>query len=243
MFFRAPIVLAMLLIANQVLADGVLVFGGTGKLGAYHVRLLAQGDPPVAVFHRPTSTFERLEGLQYARAEGDLMDGETVLTAMERIRPRAVIDTSARRGRRMRANEPYYAPAMEHIVAASVATGVEHIIIHSSIGVRDSAAPLKEKYGYDTDNPNMQDKAEAERILEQSGVNYTIIRNGLLDYEPAPATGGGRLTEDQTAFGRITRADLSRLAITCVGNPECYGKIFHAVDDSLVGPRRSPPGE
>ena len=223
-------------------ADGVLVFGATGQLGAPHVRMLIERGEEVTVFHRPTSSFERLEGLEYNTAQGDLMDAASVLEAMKQAQPRVVIDTSARRGTRMRSGQSFYTPAMENIVAAAQATGVKQIIIHSSVGVRGSAAFLEEEYGYDTNSPNMLDKAQAEIVLEESGVDYTIVRNGLLEHEPAAATGRGRLTEDQNNFGRITRTDLTRISLTCMDNPECFGKIYHAVDDGLTGPRPSPQG-
>ena len=148
-----------------------------------------------------------------------------------------VIDTSARRGMRMQSGRKFYTPAMENIVAAAKAAGVEQIIIHSSIGVRGSASYVKERTGYDTNNPNMLDKAQAEIVLEDSGINYTIVRNGLLEYEPAAATGRGRLTEDENSFGRITRTDLARITLECMDNSECHGKIFHAIDSGLTGPR------
>jgi uncharacterized protein YbjT (DUF2867 family) len=222
-------------------ADGVLVFGGTGQLGAYHVQLLAKQGETVTVFHRPTSSFERLEGLEYHRVSGDLLDPHAVVAAMEQVKPRVVIDTSARRGGRLRAEDPFYAEAMNNIVRAAVAANsVEQIIIHSSVGVRESAPMVKRDYGYNTDNPNMRDKAKAEVLLEQSGIPYTIIRNGLLEYEPVAATGNGRLTEDEATFGRITRADLAGLTLTCIDNDVCLGKILHAVDDTLTGPRPRP---
>ena len=221
-----------------VFADGVLVFGGTGQLGAYHVQLLVKQGEDVTVFHRPTSSFERLEGLEYHAVSGNLLDLDTVVAAMAQVKPRVVIDTSARRGGNLRAEDPFYAEAMNNIVTAATATNsVEQIIIHSSVGVRASAAPLRRKFDYDTDSPNMRDKAKAEILLEQSGIAYTIIRNGLLEHEPAAATGNGRLTEDEATFGRITRADLAELTLTCIDNPTCLGKILHAVDDTLKGPR------
>jgi uncharacterized protein YbjT (DUF2867 family) len=220
-------------------ADGVMVFGGTGQLGAPHVRMLVERGETVTVFHRPTSSFQRLEGLDFETAEGDLMDADSVLTAMEKARPRVVIDTTARRGERRRAGQPFYGQAMRNIVAAAHATGVKQIIIHSSVGVRDSAAYLASVYGYDTDSANMADKADAEIVLEESGIDYTIVRNGLLELEPAPATGRGRLIENQNSFGRITRTDLTRITLTCMDNPECFGKIYHAEDEGLTGPRPS----
>ena len=227
-------------VATQVSAGGVLVFGGTGKLGAYHVQVLSNSGTDVAVFHRSTSNFDRLEGLTYRRVQGDLLNKQSVVQAIKEIRPSIVIDTSARRGNRMQSGRPFYALAMQHIVEGSKAAGVRQIIIHSSIGVRDSAEPLKRIFDYDTESPNMLDKAEAERILERSGISYTIIRNGLLDYEPIEPTGHGELIQDETVFGRIRRADLARLTLTCIDNADCFGKIFHAVDDTLTGARPSP---
>ncbi len=218
-------------------AGGVLVFGGTGQLGAPHVRMLLEQGEAVTVFHRPTSSFKRLEGLSYDRVEGDLLDADSVLAAMQTVKPRVVIDTSARRSRLRRPGELFYTPAMRNIIAAAKATGVQQIIIHSSIGVRGSAAYLEKEFGYKTGSPNMLDKAGAEIALEESGLNYTIVRNGLLEHEPAPATGRGHLTEDEQTFGRITRTDLARLALSCLDNADCYGKIFHALDDGLKGPR------
>jgi uncharacterized protein YbjT (DUF2867 family) len=218
-------------------ADGVMVFGGTGQLGAPHVRMLLERGERVTVFHRPTSSFKRLEGLDFDKAEGDLMDADSVLAAMTKTRPRVIIDTTARRGERLRAGQPFYGQAMRNIVAAAQATGVKQIIIHSSVGVRDSAAYLAKVYAYDTDSANLQDKAEAEIVLEESGINYTIVRNGLLEHEPAPPTGRGRLIENQNSFGRITRTDLARITLECLDNAACFGKIYHAEDEGLTGPR------
>lgn len=234
---------ALAMLAGSAWAEGVLVFGGTGQLGAPHVRMLLERGETVTVFHRPTSSFKRLEGLEFNRVEGDLMDAASVLAAMENTQPRIVIDTSARRGDRLRKGEPFYAQAMRNIVAAAQATGVEQIIIHSSVGVRGSAAYLKKVYGYATDSANLLDKADAEVVLENSGVNYTIVRNGLLEHEPAPATGRGRLTEDENTFGRITRTDLARITLTCMDNEECFGKIYHAQDDGLTGARAERSGD
>jgi iron(III) transport system substrate-binding protein len=236
---KALVTLLAALTLTTASADGVLVFGGTGQLGAYHVQQLAEQGMTVAVFHRATSKFNRLQGAAYESIEGNLLDAASVLAAMEKIRPRIVIDTSARRGG-VADRDPFYATAMRNIVDAAVATDVKHIIIHSSIGVRGSAAPLMKNFGYDTGSANMRDKAAAEVILEESGIPYTIIRNGLLDFEPVAATGNARLTDDEAAFSRITRADLARLALNCIDDTDCTGKVFHAVDDTLTGQRPRP---
>lgn len=224
-------------------ADGVMVFGATGQLGAPHVKMLLDRGETVIAFVRPTSDRKRLEGLDVDYAVGDLMDADSVLNAMQMHKPTVVIDTSARRGGMMTRDQPFYGQAMKNIVDAAKTAGVEQIIIHSSVGVRGSAAKLlKEQFGYDTESPNIRDKGEAEITLEQSGINYTIIRNGLLEFEPAAPTGRAYLTDDMNAFGRITRTDLAELSIGCIDNPDCINKIYHAQDDSLTGPRPEREG-
>ena len=241
---RGLIALAIgwLLTAAPALADGVLVFGATGQLGAPHVHMLAEAGESVTAFVRPTSDRERLEGLDIKYAIGDLTNAESVRDAMELVKPRIVIDTSARRGGSLEDYEQFYAPAMQNIVDATKVNGVEQIIIHSSVGVRGSAEKLlRDELGFDTSSPNIRDKGEAEIVVENSGVPYTIIRNGLLEFEPAVPTGTAYLTGDMDAFGRVTRTDLAGLAIGCIGNPDCMNKILHAMDSNLPGQR--PTGQ
>ena len=227
-------------------ADGALVFGATGQLGAPHVRMLVEKGETVTAFVRPTSDRKRIAGLDINYAVGDLMDGESVMAAVAKAKPRVIIDTSARRGEQMKAAKPFYAQAMQNIADAAKAHGVKQVIIHSSIGVRGSAEKLlRKEFGYDTESPNIRDKGEAEVILESSGVDYTIIRNGLLEFEPVDPTGNAYLSEDMNSFGRITRTDLAALSLDCMDNPDCLGKIYHALDDSFVGmrPERAETGE
>jgi len=237
------IVLALFAYAAPASAEGVLVFGATGQLGAPHVRILTEAGETVTAFVRPTSNRERLEGLDVQYAVGDLLDPESVRSAMELVKPRIVIDTSARRGGAMERDERFYAPAMRNIVDAAKVNGVEQIIIHSSVGVRGSAEKLlRDELGYDTGSPNIRDKGDAEVILEQGGVPYTIIRNGLLEFEPAERTGTAYLSDDMDALGRVTRTDLAELSIGCIDNPDCMNKIYHAMDDSLQGLRPEREG-
>ncbi len=234
----ATVALALTWIATAQ-AEGVLVFGASGQLGAPHVRMLVEKGETVTAFVRPTSSRERLEGLDISYAIGDLMDADSVRAAIEQAKPRVIIDTSARRGVET-GEQNFYTSAIENISEAAKANGVRQIIIHSSIGVRGSAGKLLRKtYNFDTDNRNMRDKGQAEVVLENSGLSYTILRNGMLDREPAAATGNAALNDDMDSFGRITRTDLAALTLGCIDNPACMGKIYHAIDPSLTGPRPS----
>ncbi len=231
-------VLTWSLLTTSAWADGVMVFGATGQLGAPHVRMLTEAGETVTAFVRPTSNRERLEGLDVQYAIGDLLDADSVRAAMELVKPRIVIDTSARRGGSLEDYEQFYAPVMQNIVDAAKVNGIDQLIIHSSVGVRGSAEKLlRDELGFDTNGANIRDKGEAEVIVENSGIPYTILRNGLLEFEPAEPTGTAYLTDDMDAFGRVTRTDLAELAIGCIGNAECMNTILHAMDPSLPGIR------
>ena len=79
----------------------------------------------------------------------------------------------------------------------------------------------------------LEAKGEAEDLLKASGIVYTIIRNGRIMQDGTPATGNASLSRDDTTMSKITRADLAILTLWCLGNPDCFDKTFHAVDDSL----------
>lgn len=217
---------------NALAADGgVLVFGGTGRLGAPIVRLLVESGNEVTVFARPTSDRRRLNGLDVQYAVGDLLDEESVATAFDGQSYRAVVDASARRG----TTEIFYDKAMTHIVRAAADSGVRQIIYHSSVGAGDNMVQFPR-----ADFSGMRDvllaKGLAEQLLIESGIGYTIIRNGLIQPDGTPATEKARLSEDETIMGVVTRADLALLTLQCIDQDACMNRIFHAVDPSYEIP-------
>jgi hypothetical protein len=78
----------------------------------------------------------------------------------------------------------------------------------------------------------MQEKTQAERLLKDSEIRYTIIRNGVIKLDGTPATGTAELTEDKATMGTVTRLDLAALTMHCLGNESCMNKTFHAIDES-----------
>lgn len=231
--FSITVFLALLLVTPVVgSADGgVLVFGGTGRLGAPIVRLLVESGNDVTVFARPTSDRGRLDGLDVHYVVGDLLDEESVAAAFAGRSFRVAIDASARRG----TTEIFYDKAMAHIVGAAADTGVRQIIYHSSVGAGDNMGQFPR-----ADFGRMRDvllaKGRAEQLLIDSGIGYTIIRNGLIQPDGTPATQTARLTDDKTIMGVVTRNDLALLTMQCIDEAECMNRIYHAVDDSYEIP-------
>ena len=211
---------------------GVLVFGGTGRLGAPIVKLLLESGEPVTVFTRPTSDRGRLNGLNVSFAVGDLLNEDEVIKVFAGGHYRAVVDASARRG----TQDIFYDKAMAHIVRGAADSGVRQIIYHSSVGAGDNMKMFPR-----ADFSGMREvllaKGQAEQTLIDSGISYTIIRNGLLQPDGTPPTDNARLTEDQSIMSVVTRADLATLTVQCVDQQNCMNRIYHAVDDSYEVPR------
>lgn len=230
-----------MLSASPILAanTGVLVIGGTGQLGSYHVNQLSAAGERIIVLARPSSTFERLEGSTYEVVIADLMDADAVKAAIMDAKPAVIIDVSNVPGIRMEDGDSFYWRSMRTLVAAAQEAGVTQIIRHSARGARQM---LTQPAAMFKDQPQiinyLRDVARAEIALETASANsdleYTIILNSNLPPEPATPTGNGALVDDLTVDLGITRADLARITTPCILNPACYGKTLNAVDDTLA---------
>ncbi len=213
-------------------ADGdILVFGGTGQLGSDIVKELVAAGHSVTVFARPTSDRALLEGLDVSYVLGDATVDADVEAAFKAAKFRVVIDALARRG----APVSFYEATGELLAKWAAATGVQQAILHGSVGAGDSQ-PIYPKERWPRMKATMAAKTAQENALIDSGVPYTIIRNAVLPRHGTPATGKAQLFEDQMKYGKVTRADLGKLTLQCVDNPECLNKIYHAVDESLPVP-------
>lgn len=224
--------------AKSTAGEGVLVFGGTGRLGAPIVARLVEAGYPVTVFVRPTSNRERLATLKVDYVVGDLLDGESVADAVKGKAFHFVIDASAKD----RSEEGFYDTTMRHILAAIADSNVQQFILHGSVGAGDNVKNFPD-IPFGRMMVTLQAKGEAEELLKASGMTYTIIRNGRILPDGTPSTGTAELTEDDTVMANITRADLALLTMQCLDNPRCFDKTFHARDPGLEAyPRRQGTG-
>lgn len=206
----------------------VLVFGGTGRLGAEIARELVRLGHDVTVFARTTSDRGRLAGLPMRVVEGDALRDDDVRRALESRRFDVVVDALGR------SESP---PGFFEITGRSIArwskqTGVRQVILHGSVGAGDSREALPGR-PTGTMADVLQAKEAAERALVESGVPYTIIRNGIL--REGGGTAQPRLVEDPRALGPVSRRSLAQLTGECILAARCLGRVFHALD----GPARA----
>lgn len=213
--------------------NDVLVFGGTGQLGSEIVKALVEAGNSVTVFVRPNSDLRRLDGIAVSTLQGDVLNEDDVASALKTAKPKIVVDALARG----KAGVEFYDVSERNISKWAKTTGVIQVILHSSVGAGRSRAVYPE-----ANWPRMKDTLMAKEVGENhliaSGVSYTIIRNAILPPYGTPATGKAKLYEDETKYGPVTRADLARLTVECVGHSACFNKIYHAVDDTLPIPQR-----
>lgn len=203
----------------------VLVFGGTGRLGAEVVQDLIAAGEDVVVFTRATSDRSRLDGLDVEYVIGDLMDKDSVAAAFSGRDIDAVINTVA-----LRAGETSpYVVGEQNIDAATKGKGLSHMILFSATGAGDSKDTIPAQF-YEPFKKTYEDRAVTEDIIRESGTPFTLIRLGTVHNEPA--TGSAYLVE-APVLGPVTRPDAAELAVGCLRTTRCLNKTFHATDDSL----------
>ncbi len=208
---------------------GVLIIGATRGTGLRLAKLLVARGDEVTAMVRPSSDLSELEPLSVRLVTGDALNRADVDAAFSQGPYRAVVSTIGC----FRCEQPPDYIGNKNIIDAAAASGNRRVIMISTVGAGDSkeGAPwislwfLKDVIVL---------KEQAEQHLIDSGLDYTIIRPGGL--KEAEATGNGILTEDTTAMGIITRADLAGLLVECIDDPKTIGKTYTAVDSEMTWP-------
>ncbi len=214
--------------AAQTAVSGTLVFGASGKTGAKIVDLLLAQGEPVTAFVRPTSDRSRLEGRDINYAVGDAMNTADVDAAVAQARPRVIINTIGGRG----STAGFWDGIQLNINNAAKQNGVQMNIFLSSVGVGDS----KDAYSPEAIaqfKDSLAERVTAEEHMKTIGIDYVIIRTGVVARPGTPATGQARLTEDRSVLSAVTRWDLAELVVDCIDNESCWNKTFAAMDDTL----------
>jgi nucleoside-diphosphate-sugar epimerase len=107
------------------------------------------------------------------------------------------------------------------LLDAARRTGARRYLIVSSIGADDpSGAPEQMR-------PYLEAKAEADRRVAESELDWTIVRPGRLTN--GAGTGRVTLTGDMSVRGDIPREDVARVLAAALGDPNSIGKTFVAV--------------
>jgi uncharacterized protein YbjT (DUF2867 family) len=198
----------------------IAIAGGHGKIGLQLGKLLAErGDRVRGLIRKPEQADDLVEG----GIEPVLCDLEADSDVATAIHGADAIVFAAGAGpgsgaERKRTMD--YGGAVKLIEAAK-AEGARRYLIVSSMGAAD---PPPEGGG--VSGEYLRAKAEADRALEASGLDHTIVRPGRLTDDPPT----GRVTlGNGLDRGEIPRADVVTVLAAALPAPNTVGKAFELV--------------
>ena len=202
----------------------VVVAGGHGKVALRALRLLAErGDRARGLIRNP----DHAPDLGAVGAEPVLRDLEEIEgteLAAEIGGANAVIfaagagaGSGAARKRRLD-----YGGAVKLIEAARIA-GVSRYLMVSALGVNHP-----DRWS-EAMRPYYQAKAEADAQVEESGLDYTIVRPGRLT--DGPGSGLVEAARSLERSGEVSRDDVAATLVACLDEPATVGASF----DLLAG--------
>jgi uncharacterized protein YbjT (DUF2867 family) len=197
----------------------VVVVGGHGKIGLRLLRLLAErGDRARGVIRKQ----EQAADLEAVGAEAVVADIEQLddLSPYVEGADAVVFAAGAGPGSGPERKRTVDLGGALKLIDAAKKTGVGRYLIVSSIGAHDPNS------GPEQMRPYLEAKAEADRALVASGLDYTIVRPGSLTDDPG--TGKVELNTDVGRSGRIPRDDVAAILLGCLDIPETSGLTFEA---------------
>lgn len=210
-------------------AGGILVFGGTGKLGLEVVKELLARHEVVSVLTRASSDTAALMALKVNILAGDALDPESLKKAFTEAPFRAVVSLLGGRKGDYRVDSE----GNKNVIDATKNAGLARLILVSSVGAGDTAEVplwpvrylLKDYFAA---------KTVAEDYLKASGLDYTIIRPGML-LDSAKAGEVSLVSAAPSGLGGITRADLGKLVAGTVEDKATFKQTYAAVDAKRAG--------
>jgi putative NADH-flavin reductase len=204
----------------------VLVIGASRGIGLETVRIALRAGHSVRALARSAASIS-IQNVNLDKVSGNALDSGTIRKALQDthvviqtlgvdISPRVIFERTT-----------LFSQSTRILVDAMKAAGVKRLIAVTGLGAGDSrghggffydaiAFPLLLKRVYD-------DKDVQEWIIRSSGLDWTIVRPGLLT--KGPATGHYRvLTEpDAWRFGVISRADVADFLVRQIDDQALIG--------------------
>jgi uncharacterized protein YbjT (DUF2867 family) len=148
----------------------VLLIGGTGYVGDAMRQRLREAGHQVTLLVRPSSSAERYEQEGFATAQGDVTDPNSLVRALDRVRPDAVINLVAIIKEKGKATfEQMNYRGTVNVVDAMRQTGINRILQMSALGA-----------GNRPDFPYHYTKWKAENYVKDSGMVWTIFRPSIV---------------------------------------------------------------
>jgi uncharacterized protein YbjT (DUF2867 family) len=198
----------------------VVVAGGHGKVALRLLRLLAdRGDRARGLIRNP----DHAPDLEAIGAEAVLCDleGQDSIAAEVNGADAVVFAAGAGPGSGPERKRTVDYGGVVKLIEAAKENGISRYVIVSSIRA-DRPDSWSEEM-----RPYFQAKADADRELEASGLDYTIVRPGFLSDDPG--TGRIRAAESLDEGGPIPRDDVAATLLATLDAPNTVGKGFDVI--------------
>jgi len=200
------------------------VVGGHGKIALRLLRLLSErGDRGRGLIRNPDQAADvEATGATAVGADIENLDAAAISRSIAGVDAVVFAAGAGAGSGPARKRTVDYGGAVKLIEAARLADVSRYLIV-SAIGVSHP-----ENWSDDM-RPYYEAKADADREVAESGLDYTIVRpGGLTD---GPGTGLVNLAAELPVegYGQIPRDDVAATLIACLDNPTTVGKAFDEV--------------
>ena len=200
----------------------LLVIGATGGTGKQIVSQALQAGHDVTVFARDRTR----AGADQPRLRvilGDVHDGPALAEA---IRGHDVVISALGRGYSFN-SEQLMRRAVPVLIGSMKSAGVRRLVFTSAMGVDDSfaGAPIMAKVFFSTLLRGIYaDKAIGDRLIEESGLEWTIVRPTKLTDGPLTATYRSSEHLAMSGMPSISRADTAHFILQAAADARTVGK-------------------
>lgn len=213
----------------------ILIVGSTGYVGGEVCRLLLAQGHSVRALVRATSDPAKVAELRDLGAfvvEGDLHDADSLAAACSGIDAVVSTATAAAPGRPADGVVVTDGDGQRSLIDAAQAAGVEHFVFVSFSGNLDVPTPFH------------QSKRETEQHLQQTSMNWTILRpSAFMEVWLSPHSGFDVPNGQVTVFGSggapisyVSFLDVARYCVEALVNPAADRRVIE-----LGGPDAMTP--
>jgi nucleoside-diphosphate-sugar epimerase len=198
----------------------VAIGGGHGKIGLLLGALLVQGGHTALGLIRDPAQEDDLHAAGVEPVICDLEADDDVAEAVSGA-DAVVFAAGAGPGSSVERKRTMDLGGAVKLIEAAKAEGIRRYLIVSSTGAGDPPAE-----GGDVFGEYLRAKAEADRRLAASGLDYTIVRPGPLSDDPG--TGRVKIAERVERVD-IPRGDVAAVLLACLEDDSSIGKTFEVV--------------
>ncbi|WP_214844767.1 SDR family oxidoreductase [Exiguobacterium sp. s150] len=198
----------------------VFVIGANGQIGKQLVeRLQEEGKHEVTAMVRKDEQLEDFKNKGYQAVLGDL-EGD-VANLADAIDGADVVVFAAGSGGHTGADKTLLIDldGAAKSIEASKQQGVKQFVMVSALKAEDRSAWPDEM------KPYYVAKHHADRLLEESGLTYTIVRPGALTDD----AGTGKVKTGDVSTGEVPRADVAAFLAHVIGHEAAYNKSIDLV--------------